>query len=52
MQSPLAITPENMVTDGTLDSKLDAVFPDYPVPTNISNNGHTIEVLNDNILSQ
>jgi len=46
MQSPLAITPEIMVTDDALNKKLKGKFPKDPVPASISNNGHSIEVLN------
>jgi len=50
MQSPLAITPEIMVTDNNLDSELNADFPDNPVPSVISNDGHSIGVSTELIL--
>ncbi|KAG0616334.1 hypothetical protein M758_5G106300 [Ceratodon purpureus] len=44
MQSPMLITPDIMVTDKKLDAKLGTNYPKCPIPANISNNGHTIEV--------
>lgn len=50
MQSPIAVTPDLMVTDNDLDSELDTHYPEHPIPATISNDGHTVEVLNIDVV--
>lgn len=44
MQSPMLITPDIMVTNHNLDDELGTHYPDHPIPANITNNGHTVEL--------